>query len=125
MGSTGGARVVGGAPRPKDRRQIAASWAGSTSSRSLTAASAKPRTTRAGTPLAAATDRRLATIVPPSQKAWRYARAWYFHALRQNVLVHTIVTGDWATLGSSPAAALSTPRKSPRRSRRSALSCAP
>ena len=44
-------------------------------------------TTRAGSPVALATASRFARIVPASQKQWRYVRARYFQALRQNVLV--------------------------------------
>lgn len=46
----------------------------------------------------------LARIVPPSQKAWRYARDWYLMALRPKTLVATKIAGAAATAGSCPLA---------------------
>jgi hypothetical protein len=81
--------------------------------------------TDAGVPSAARRASRFATTTPESQKAWRYARAWYFQALRQNVLVSTKSNGADATAWDPPVAATSVPRTSPARSRRSAWSWAP
>src|SRR5262247_3263146 len=59
---------------------------------------------------AAAAAKRLARIVPLSQKQWRYVRAWYFHALRQNVDALTITEGACLIDGSPPLARTMTAR---------------
>ena len=65
----------------------AISFCVSRSSSRSTVSSEKPATTLEGSPSAEQTASELATMVPESQKAWRYSRAWYLQALRQTTSV--------------------------------------
>ncbi len=124
-GGGGGAGGGGDAAAPSATRLTVTSRSPSTSRRRFSASSTKPSTRRARTSSAAATARKFASRVPSSQNECRYVLAWYFQALRQNVLVHATTMGARAIAGSPAVAATIVPRWSPSRSRRSAKSWAP